>query len=91
MWQAIQHVFSIGACIVIEYTVEYQKLSPNFSHSIEITNSDGVPIFHLWDMDSRSGSLSRKRRVVRARVDNTDLFPIATLSHFGRATLKVPR
>ena len=68
--------FPIGASILIEYTVEYLKQSPNFTHSIEITNSDGVPVFHFWDVDSRTENLvPAKRRVVRARIDNTDLFP----------------
>ena len=68
--------FSVGDAILVEYLVEYKKESPQFSHSIEITNSDGIPVYHLWDMDSRTAELSAaKRRIVQARIGAADLCP----------------
>ena len=68
--------FSIGDSVVIECIVEYQRESDRFSHSIEVANSEGVPIYHLWDMDSRSNNIPpARRRVVRAIIPGVDLFP----------------
>jgi lipopolysaccharide transport system ATP-binding protein len=69
------NAFSVGDTVVIEYRVHYHNQSTAFSHSIEITNSDGIPLYHLWDLDSRAGSLAPQReRVIRARMP-VDLFP----------------
>ena len=68
--------FSVGAPIVVECIVEYQRESDRFSHSIEVANSEGVPIYHLWDMDSRSHNIPpTRRRVVRATIPAVDLVP----------------
>ena len=72
----LSNCFSIGDSIQVECIVEYQSHSAAFSHSIEITNSDGVPVYHLWDMDSRSDKLPPvRRRAVCARLQPLDLFP----------------
>lgn len=72
----LSNCFSIGESIQVEYTVEYNKPSAAFSHSIEVTNSDGVPVYHLWDVDSRSEPLPPvRRRAVYARLQPVDLFP----------------
>jgi lipopolysaccharide transport system ATP-binding protein len=68
--------FSVGDSILIEFQVEYAAPSRNFSHSVEIINSDGVPIYHLWDVDSRIDLLpSTSNRVVRALIPDVNLFP----------------
>jgi lipopolysaccharide transport system ATP-binding protein len=68
--------FQVGDAVVIEYTVAYHKPSLNVSHSIELTNSDGLPIYHLWDLDSRvSGLPMAPTRVVRARIADIELYP----------------
>lgn len=68
--------FSVGDTIVVEYRVEYLTASDNFSHSIELTNSDGVPVYHLWDIDSRCARPSQvSSRVVRAKIHNVNLCP----------------
>ena len=72
----LSNCFSLGDSIVVECTLEYQRESDRFSHSIEVANSEGVPIYHLWDMDSRSHNIPpARRRVVRARINGVDLVP----------------
>src|ERR1035437_8235404 len=48
----LSNCFSIGDSILVECIVEYRRESDRFSHSIEVANSEGVPLYHLWDMDS---------------------------------------
>jgi lipopolysaccharide transport system ATP-binding protein len=72
----LSNCFSIGDSIVVECIVEYRRESDRFSHSIEVANSEGVPLYHLWDMDSRSHNIPpARRRVVRARITSVDLIP----------------
>src|SRR5438045_1599807 len=69
------NTFSVGDTLVIEYRVQYHNDSTAFTHSIEITNSDGVPLYHLWDLDSRADPLApQHERIVRAKLP-IDLFP----------------
>jgi lipopolysaccharide transport system ATP-binding protein len=72
----LSNCFSIGDSIIVECIVEYRRESDRFSHSVEVANSDGVPIYHLWDMDSRSHNIPHAhRRLVRARIAGVDLCP----------------
>jgi lipopolysaccharide transport system ATP-binding protein len=72
----LSNCFSIGDSILVECIVEYRRESDRFSHSIEVANSEGVPLYHLWDMDSRSHNIPpTRRRVVRAIIKGVDLIP----------------
>jgi lipopolysaccharide transport system ATP-binding protein len=68
--------FSVGDSIVFEFEVQYKIESASYSHSIQIVNSDGIPIYHVWDMDSRSAELPPvQQRLVRVTIPNVELFP----------------
>src|SRR5206468_10831633 len=68
--------FCVGDTVVVEYRVDYLTTSANFSHSIELTNSDGVPVYHLWDVDTRSTRPSQtSSRVIRAKIHDVNLCP----------------
>jgi lipopolysaccharide transport system ATP-binding protein len=72
----LSNTFEVGDSVTVEYRVEYAKQSANFAHSIELTNSDGVPIYHLVDSDSRFEQLpAADRRIVRARIPGLNLCP----------------
>ena len=68
--------FQVGDSVFVEYRVVYSRPSANTSYSIELTNSSGVSIYHLWDIDSRVEGLSAvHERLVRACIRNVDLCP----------------
>ncbi|HPD13484.1 MAG TPA: ABC transporter ATP-binding protein [Planctomycetota bacterium] len=68
--------FSLGESIVFEFAVRYLSPSQHYSHGILIVNSDGTPVYHLWDVDSRSSALHPARqRVVRACIPQLQLVP----------------
>ena len=72
----LTNTFEVGGALTVEYLVEYGKRSPNFAHSIEMTNSDGVPVYHLMDTDVRHDQLPpADRRVIRARIPDINVCP----------------
>ena len=72
----LRDCFCIGESIILEFIVVYLKTSSSFSHSIEVINDSGTPVYHLWDIDSMPDLLpATKRRVVRATIHNVNLFP----------------
>ncbi len=72
----LTETFSVGDAMVIEFRVRYAIEASTFSHSIEIANSDGVPIYHLWDVDAHEQKLNNvKERKIRAVVPDVNLAP----------------
>jgi lipopolysaccharide transport system ATP-binding protein len=68
--------FEVGGPLTVEYRVEYGKRSSHFAHSIELTNSDGVPIYHLVDTDDRPDQLPpADDRLIRARIPDLNVCP----------------
>ena len=68
--------FSVGEPLAVEFTVSYSASAQNYSHGVLIANSDGTPIYHLWDIDSQSGPLPPVRtRLVRACLPRLQLVP----------------
>jgi lipopolysaccharide transport system ATP-binding protein len=68
--------FSITDPICILFSVEYQKQSETFTHCIEILNSDGTPIYHIWDIDVLTSNLQPvNQRLIRVLIKNANLVP----------------
>jgi lipopolysaccharide transport system ATP-binding protein len=68
--------FSSGDSITLEFAVQYMSESAPYAHSIEVVNSDGVPIYHLWDLDSRSQDLPVGcNRLVKVTIQDVNLCP----------------
>jgi lipopolysaccharide transport system ATP-binding protein len=72
---AVSDVYSVGDTIMVQFDVSY--FAPGtYSHSVEISNSDGVPIFHLWDVDNEGSRPSpAKERTITATLRDVNLFP----------------
>ncbi len=72
----LAQTFSVGDALVVEFRVRYAVEASTFSHSIEVANSDGVPIYHLWDVDADGQKLkSAKERNIRAVLSDVNLAP----------------
>lgn len=68
--------FSIGDSIRIDFAIEYASETNRYAHSVEIVNSEGVPIYHLIDEDSRQTDLPPVRsRKVSVVLDDVYLAP----------------
>ena len=68
--------FFMGETLIIEFTIETEFPKIRLTHAIEIIDSRGVPILHLWDVDNTHYcEIDGNKRRVKAALENIDLFP----------------
>jgi lipopolysaccharide transport system ATP-binding protein len=72
----LESTFSVGDTVVVRIEVEYLNPSSDYSHCVEVANSDGTPIYHIWDADFRSDALPPATfRTVTVKIGNFDMVP----------------
>ena len=69
--------FTVGDCIIVQFLVDYVDEDPaSLTHCVEVSNGDGLPILHLWDVDSLPEPRPSNRCCwVAAKLTEVNLFP----------------